>query len=332
MIYRGKDLDKILFDHSIWILSKGRSGTLANLEGSSLNGVNLEMANLPLARMKSVSLKGAYLQGANFRKSKLIQAQLSGARLDGADCEGADLAGADLSFTRCAGTNFAGADLNGSNFAGAKLTEVNFRGTDLRGVNFKNARLSFIDLREARLENVSFEGADLYETNFEGAYLEGINLEKTRYEKADFEGAIFSGNMAGNIDLPDRAFTDLDLENLIKESTVKVKSEREELSMEAITVNQDMLAGAFRELIDKVKSNLTDDQIKTICKAQQGVEAIENIAFAQGDIVTHNDQVAIKLDFKISYILSLFIDRRGNCIIPSSESMMNPTPAEKIFD
>ena len=332
MIYRGKDLDKILFDHSVWILSKGRSGTLANLEGSSLNGVNLEMANLPLARMKSVSLKGAYLQGANFRKSRLNQAQLSGARLDGADCEGADLAGADLSFTQCAGTNFAAADLGGSNFAGAKLTEVNFRGTDLRGVNFKNARLSFIDMREARLENVSFEGADLYEANFEGAYLKGINLEQARYEKADFKGAIFSDHMADNIELADREFTELDLENLIKESGVKVKSEREDLSMESITINQDLLAGAFRELIDKVKSNLSDEQVKSICKAQQGVEAIENIAFAQGDIVTHNGQVAVKLDFRISYLLSLLIDRRGNCIIPSAENIRNPSQAEEIFD
>ena len=332
MIYRGKDLDKILFEHSIWILSKGRSGSLANLEGSSLNGANLEMANLPFARMKSASLKESYLQGANFRKAKLIQVQLSGARLDGADFEGADLAGADLSFSRCAGTNFADADLGGSNFAGAKLTEVNFRGTDLRGVNFKNARLSFIDLREARLENVSFEGADLHETNFEGAYLKGINLENTRYEKTDFEGAIFSDHMADNIELSDREFTDLDLENLIKESGVKVKSGREDLSMETITVNQEMLTGAFRELIDKVKSNLSDEQVKSICKAQQGIEAIENIAFTQGDIVTHNGQVAIKLDFRISYILSLLIDRRGNCIIPAAENIRNPSPAEEIFD
>ena len=42
------------------------------------------------------------------------------------------------------------------------------------------------------------------------------------------------------------------------------------------------------------------------------VQIADKIDFENGDIVTHNDRVAFKLDFKISYKLSLLIDRKGN--------------------
>jgi uncharacterized protein YjbI with pentapeptide repeats len=205
-------------------------------------------------------------------------------------------------------------------------------GADLRGVNFKNARLSSADMREAKLGNVNFEGADLYEANFEGAYLKGVNLEKARFQKTDLKGAIFSDSQVNGLKFAETEFTDFDLNALIKNSVIKAKTKKEDLSVDSITIDQDMLAGAFRELIDKIRSNINDDQLKAICKAHQGVESIENIDFAKGDIVTHNDQVAIKLDFKISYIMSLLIDRRGNITAPYPDNAMNPLPSGDIFD
>jgi hypothetical protein len=78
MIYPAKDLNKVLLDHSVWVLSRGRSGKLADFRGCDLDGANLEMANLPFAEMQSASLKGACLQGANFRKAQLTEVQLFG--------------------------------------------------------------------------------------------------------------------------------------------------------------------------------------------------------------------------------------------------------------
>jgi len=53
---RGKDSDKILFNRSNWIPSKGRCGNLTDLEAGSFNGANLAMANLPRAGMNSAAL------------------------------------------------------------------------------------------------------------------------------------------------------------------------------------------------------------------------------------------------------------------------------------
>jgi uncharacterized protein YjbI with pentapeptide repeats len=324
MIYPRKDLDKILLDHSVWVLSKGRSGKLADFRNNSLDGVNLEMANLPFAEMQSASLKGAYLQGANFRKAKLMQAKLTGARLDGADFEEANLPGADLRFSVCTGANFTGANLRRSNFVGAKLEYANFNGADLRGANFKNTNLSFVDLREANLENVNFEETNLDEAKFEGANLKGVNFEKTIYQKSEFSGAIFSDPIINGLKVNETGFTELDFKNLISKSGTPVKTKKEHLSVDSIAINQDMIEVAFRELIDKIKSNITDDQLKAICVEHYGIDNIDRIDFERGNIVTHGDQISIKLDFKISHTLSILIDRKGNLNIPSAGKTVNP--------
>jgi uncharacterized protein YjbI with pentapeptide repeats len=324
VIYLRKDIDKILLDHSIWVLSKGRSGKLADLKGINLDGTNLEMANLPFAQMQSTSLNAAYLQGANFRNANLNKIKLNGSKLDGADFEGADLGEADLGFINCTGANFSGANLRGSSFVGAKLVEINFRGANLRDVNFKNAKLSFADLRDANLENANFEGSDLFEVDFEGTQLKGVDLDKARYQKSDLGGAIFSGPISEEIKLNEKKLADFDLNNFFKRAGTEQRIQKEDLAVDANIINQDMVAGAFRELVDKVKSNINEDQIKAVCKARQGIDSIEGINFEKGDVVTHNGQVAIKLDFKISYTLSLLIDRWGNCTVPSSETTINP--------
>jgi uncharacterized protein YjbI with pentapeptide repeats len=320
MIYHGKDLEKILFNHSIWILTKGRSGKLAALMNGNLDGANLEMANLPFAEMQLTSLKGASLQGANFRKAKLKQVKLSGARLDGADFEGANLSGADLSFTTCTGTNFADADLRDGNFVGAKLVETNFKGANLRGANFKNANFSFAELCNANLEDANFEGTYFNEANFEGAYLKGVNFENTNYQKANFRGAIFTGPITNDLNLPDTMFTYKDLNNLLSDSGIKTKTKKEELSVDSIYIEQSMIEEAFRELINKIRLNINDDEIKAICKEKFGIEKIDRIDFERGDIVTHNEQISFKLDFIISCPFSLLIDRRGNCTVFSSDN------------
>ena len=84
--------------------------------------------------------------------------------------------------------------------------------------------------------------------------------------------------------------------------------------MDLAAVNPDTIEKAISDLIDKVKSNLQLDQVKTLCKHQDGLEKIDKIDITQGDIVTHNGQIAFKLNFKISYNLSSILDRKGNLI------------------
>ena len=84
--------------------------------------------------------------------------------------------------------------------------------------------------------------------------------------------------------------------------------------MDLNAVNPGMLEEAINDLIKKVKSNIQFDQVKAICNHKQFIEKIDKIDFKHGDIVTHDGQVAFKLDFEISYELSLLLDREGKLI------------------
>lgn len=302
MIINGKSLEKILNDHSIWVLTKGRSGKLAELICRNLDGANLEMANLPFAHMQSASLKGAYLQGSNFRKAKLKGINLCGARLDGADFEGADLSGADLSFSICKGTSFVNSNLSDSKFVKADLLDVNFKGTNLQGANFKNANISYSDLSKANLKNVKFEGTHLDETNF---------IRKH-----------FSDAKENDLKLSETNFTIQDLNQLISESGRNIKSKKEDMLVDSIAIEQALLEEALRGLIDKIRSNVSDDQVKAIFKEQYGIEKIDGINFERGDVVSLSEQVSFKLDYQISCTLSLLIDRSGKCTVKSSSNKL----------
>jgi len=67
-------LKEILEQHKLWIETRGKQGTRANLEGADLSGANLT---------------GAYLLGANLRDANLRGATLTSANLGGAILKGA---------------------------------------------------------------------------------------------------------------------------------------------------------------------------------------------------------------------------------------------------
>ena len=77
---------------------------------------------------------------------------------------------------------------------------------------------------------------------------------------------------------------------------------------------------------------MSADQVKKMFKDQNVIGSIDKIDFKHGDLVTHNNQVAFKLDFKISYNLSVLIDRKGNRIIVSPEISEEPIRLENKFE
>lgn len=93
-----------------------------------------------------------------------------------------------------------------------------------------------------------------------------------------------------------------------------IKSSKEDLFVELDAVKADMIEGAISDLIEKVKSNVQFDQIKALCGHHHFIEKMDKINFQHGDIITHGGEVAFKLDFKITYNLSLVIDREGKLI------------------
>jgi len=319
----GNNLQNILNNHSNWILSLGKTGMLADFNSRNLDEVNLEMANLPFAKFHFASLKNAYLSGINFRQAELLHVKLNNAKLDGADLEGANIAEGDFSFSKCTGANFCDANLEGANFEGANLVKANFTRAILRGAKFKGADLSSSEIVDANLEGANFKGAKLGAVNFGGANLDKANFEETSLKvfnikeylpKDNLRGNIISDSLTKQTTISGPFIKNYKSEKATKDSTSKTKSSKEDLFVEINAVNQDTIEKAIGDLIDKVKSNVQLDQVKTLCKRQRGLEKIDEIDISQADIVTYNGQIAFKLDFKISYNLSLLLDRKGNLI------------------
>ena len=320
-------LNRILNEHSIWVLSLGKSGNLADLKNWILDDTSLEMANLPFAKLQFASLKNANLSGVNFRQAELLNVSLKRANLDGADFEGANLAEGDLSFSKCTGANFC-------DFEGANLENATFTRAILRGATFKGANLSFSEIVDANIESANFEDAQLETTNFEGSNLDTANFEKTSLKVLNI-GEYLQETEAKEISHSESALKEekshiagndsqnFEKSGLNKHSSTK-SAKKEDLVVDSNSVNPDKIEAAVANLINQVKSDIRIDQIKARCKQQPDIEKIAKVAFVRGDIITHNDQVAFKLDYKISYKLSLLLDRKGNLIMDFPDRLENP--------
>jgi uncharacterized protein YjbI with pentapeptide repeats len=319
----GINLQNILNNHSNWILSLGKTGILADFNSRNLDEANLEMANLPFAKFHFVSLKNANLSGVNFRQAELLNVKLSNAKLDGADLEGANIAEGDFSFSKCTGANFCDANLEGANFEGANLVKANFTRAILRGAKFKGADLSFSEIVDANLEGANFKGAKLEAANFGGANLDKANFEETSLSvfnideylpKAILRGNIISDSLTKETTISGPLIKNYKSEKATKDPKSNTKSAKGRSSMDLSAFNPGMIEEAIIGLMEKLKSNIQLDQIKAICKHQHFIETIDKIDFKNGDIVTHDGEVAFKLDFNISYNLSILVDRKGKLI------------------
>jgi len=319
----GDKLTKMLNEHSAWVLSLGKTGRLADCESWNLDTANLEMANLPFAKFHFASLRNANLSGVNFRQAELFKINLINANLDGADLEGANLSKGDLSFSKCTGANFTDANLEGANFNGANLHKANFTRAILRGANFNGANLSFAEMVDANIEGANFRRAKIEAANFSGANLDKANFEQTNLSvynlaeyspESDFKDTGISEPLPYEKTSPESVKKNhkLDKATLNRGSNIKPAKEDLFVDSNSKTINPDMIDEAVIDMVEKVKSNIHLDLVKAICKHKHGIEKIDKIDFENGDIVTHNDRVAFKLDFKISYNLSLLIDRKGN--------------------
>jgi len=136
------------------LIEEKRYGGLikADLHGSKLTKVTLDLANLAKA-----NLSGAVITKSSLRETRLKGANLSGSHLQDVDAKGAKLPGADLSRSTVVLTSFADASCTRASFRGAALTDV----------NFTTANLSFADFRGADLGNVDFSGASLWGAKFD---------------------------------------------------------------------------------------------------------------------------------------------------------------------
>ena len=165
----------------------------ANLRGAQLHRAHLVGAQLHGANLRGAQLHGAYLVGAQLHGAHLIEAQLHRAdlrlaQLPGAHLIEAQLHGANLRLARLPGAHLIEARLHGAHLIGAQLHGADLRGAQLHGADLRRAQLHEADLRRAQLHGASSNPEDLYEP-FEAV------INKRIGKQSDLSGAIFAGGL-----------------------------------------------------------------------------------------------------------------------------------------
>ena len=168
----GADLQKAHLEEAV--LQKAHLHK-ANLGSAFLHGTDLMGAHLPGADLTAARLPGALLMRAHLHKAILTAAYLPGAILVGAHLPEADLTLARLPEAR----------LNGARLHGADLTRAHLEGAILLAAHMPGAYLNGTYLHGADLTRAHLQGALLIETYLQGAKLHSAQLQGVRSYEED---------------------------------------------------------------------------------------------------------------------------------------------------
>lgn len=131
----------------------------------SLEGINLNGADLRNAAMYDANIPRVSFIGTNLQEIDLARADLSGSNCSNANLDQAKLFDAVIQNSTLENTTFRNADMNGADLSNSDLTRTNFEGARLHHCNFRDACLRDANLQETHLNGVNFDGADLSGTN-----------------------------------------------------------------------------------------------------------------------------------------------------------------------
>ena len=201
-----------------------------NLEGSWLNGANLEEALLAKAVLTRTHLRGANLVRAHLQEANLHEAQLQEALLAWAELQRAFLDSVQLQGAALDGAQLQGAKLDKACLQGARLTGAQLQGARLTGAYLQGARLTGAQLQGAALFDAQLQGAALFDAQLQGIisdeWLSSVSFEdcikKQVGKETDFRlsKVIFSGGLSQE-----------DVESLVKDlSDEKANELREKLT------------------------------------------------------------------------------------------------------
>ena len=153
-----------------------------NLQGSWLNGANLNDASLNHADFSHAYLRGVWLSDAQLYGTRFFEAHMQGAYL-------------------------VGAHLNGSRFYRAQLQRANFGKAWLRGADLFEAELQCANLYSVQLQGAILGVAQLQEANLANTQTQGVRCEQdisrsfaecvrnSIGKETDLSGVIFSGGL-----------------------------------------------------------------------------------------------------------------------------------------
>jgi len=103
--------------------------------------------------------------------------------------------------------------------------------------------------------------------------------------------------------------------------------------MAKVTINNDIVATAKKELFERIKANINLDRVREICADLYGVKDMHALDFKNGDIVVHDGKIAYKIEFDVRFAVPLLIDEEGNLLgTEDTESEVAATPEDRIDD
>jgi uncharacterized protein YjbI with pentapeptide repeats len=292
-----EELNKIIREHKWWLRSNGKKGKRANLEGFVLKNVDLYKVDLKRARLCRANLENSNLASANFYKANLEGANLRSANLEGAILSSANLKSADLQDSIMEIAELSDADLQNANLKEADLDEALLTNANLQGANLQNANLFAADLQKANLKNAILKNAILTRASLDGAILDGCNIA---------EAVLTEGNI-DNTDLKDTG------DDAVLAESIDRNNENSGIP-KTIVIDARLVEEAKTKFIKDIMTAVNPEQIKDAVIEQFGISSIESIKIENGDIFSHKNQIAFRLEFATKILLSCIIDRNGNFI------------------
>ena len=261
-----------------------------NLQGSWLNGADLQKAHLEeavlqKAHLHKANLGSAFLHGTDLMGAHLPGADLTAARLPGALLMRAHLHKAILTAAYLPGAILVGAHLPEADLTLARLPEARLNGARLHGADLTRAHLEGAILLAAHLPGAYLNGTYLHGADLTRAHLQGALLIETYLQGAKFHSAQLQGVRSYEEDLlppfANRMRNAINQESDLSEVTFTGGLSREDLDY-IVKDLSDQKAGLLRAKlerhIDKPASNQLPEDSGAITGAYTEKEAEQWIA------------------------------------------------------
>ena len=74
-----------------------------------------------------------------------------------------------------------------------------------------------------------------------------------------------------------------------------------------VSLDSQVMKSVMNDMVKQLATKIDTNYVQTVCKEHYGIESISGIEHKGGDVVVIKDGVACKLDFEVSFPVSVYI-------------------------
>ncbi len=89
--------------------------------------------------------------------------------------------------------------------------------------------------------------------------------------------------------------------------------------MKKLTSDDNVIKNAKLGMVDKIRASIDIERLQEVLSEIYSIEDPEEIEYQGGDIIIHEDDLGVKLQYKVVLSQSVLLDGQGNLIIPNTE-------------